>query len=421
MGVRPHGKPYGAGIKWLIGSGLLALISLGAGSYLLLFDRPTKPLPVRLIAIERGTVETTINESGTVELGGQQTLKSPTEGAVDRVLVQPGDRVTQGQVLLTLRNPERQTALADQQLQISQQEVTLLRSRQEIAEAQEQLAVDQQQLANLAPLAIDGAVPRTEVQQLENQVRDTIAALRTAEAAARTAALELEVLKLERQRIQQQLQDTTVTAPLDGVVLGVNVKNGDGVELRTDLLTLGNPAQELVQLQLSTLNAAQVRVNQLARVSVIGANPQIYTGRVQSLYPQAIVPSAEAGGRSDQSDQAAVPTTIRLDKPTRTLIPGAQVNVEIVLEQRQNVVVLNIEAIQRAETEPFVWVLAADNRVEQRSIDLGLEGLITVEVTSGLRPGEQVVLPSPDQSLAPGMTVIPEDSAAPNSLPPQPS
>ncbi|MEP0957535.1 efflux RND transporter periplasmic adaptor subunit [Microcoleus sp. FACHB-1515] len=398
-----------AGVNWLIGSGVLAIVSIGGWwVYAVALNRPANPLSVRLLTVERGTVETTINESGTVELGNQQTLSSPAEGAVDRVLVQPGDTVRQGQILLTLRNPDRQTALVNQQIQIAQQQVTLSRSRQQIAEAQAQLTANQRRRATLLPLAREGAIPQTQIQDIEDQIRTTIAALNTAQAEARTAALELQSLQLEQQRIEQELQGTVVTAPTSGVILGVSVKDGDGVDRRTELLTLGNPAQELVQLQLSTLNAAQVQPNQPARVSVIGANPQIYTARIQSLYPQAIAP-AEA----DSSEQASatVPTTVRLDRPTRRLIPGSQVNVEIVLEQRQNVVAIDIEAIQQAEANPFVWVMNGDQQVEQRSIDLGLEGLTSVEVRSGLRPGEQVVLPTPDQTLEPGMQVSPAEES----------
>ncbi|MDX2213273.1 MAG: efflux RND transporter periplasmic adaptor subunit [Oculatellaceae cyanobacterium bins.114] len=403
-------KEFKTGIQWLIGSGVLAGISVISWlAYGLWFNHSPEPIPVRLMMVERDTVETTINASGTVTLRGQQTLKSPAEGAVEQVFVQPGDRVSQGQVLLTLRNPERQTALANQQVKIVQQEVALARYRQRITEAQEQLVSDRERLQRLSALAEAGAIARTEAQDQEDKVRATLTDLRTAESDARNASLELESLKLENQRIQRQLQDTVITAPITGIVLGVSVENGDGVELRTELLTLGDPTQELVQLQLSTLDAAQVKINQLARVSVIGPNPEVFTGRVQSLYPQAIAPSESDQGSANQSDQATVPTTIRLDQPTQTLIPGSQVNVEIILERRPNVIALEVEAIQQSE-KPFVWVRDAEGKARQRPIVVGLEGLTEIEVTSGLQVGDAVILPSPDVVLTPGVLTVPADA-----------
>lgn len=396
--------------RWLAWSGALAVVSVGGClTYLLAVNRPAEPVPVPLLTVERRNVETTITEGGTVELREQRTIKSPTEGAVEQVLVKPGQLVKSGQVLLTLRYPERNIALAKQQLQIQQEKLTLARNRQKIIEAQEQVVAEERKLQQLTPLVQEGAIAQQQVQEQADAVREAQATLRDAQLEARTTAVELQNRQLERQGIQQQLRDTIVTAPHDGVVLGVNVQDGDGVELRTNLLTLGDPRQVLVQLQLSTLNAAKVQVGQIARVSAIGPKAQTFMGRVQSLGLQAMTAEEnqqqEGGGNQSLSDQPAVPATVRLDTPTQKLIPGSRVNVEIVVEKRENVVALNTEAIGRSGSQPFVWVRDRDNKAQKRPVSLGLEGLMVVEVTSGLRPGEQVILPSPELQLQPGMPV----------------
>ncbi|MDZ8030335.1 efflux RND transporter periplasmic adaptor subunit [Nostoc sp. DedSLP04] len=394
--------------RWLAWSGVLALAGAGGWlTYFLALNQPPEPLAVRLLTVERGNVETTINESGTVELREQRILKSPKEGAVEQVMVKPGERVKLGQVLLTLRYPERKVALTNQQLQIQQEQLNLARSREKIIEAQERLTAEEKQLQRLAPLVREGAIAQEQAKTQEDTVRVARASLRDSQAEARTTALKIQTLQLERQLIQQQLQDNIVTAPLNGVVLGVNVENGDGVELRTNLLTLGDPRKVLVKLQLSTLNAAQVRINQLARINAIGPNARRFSGRVKSLYPQALSPEAQKqdGSSSKQSEQPTVPATVELDSPTRTLLPGSRVNVEVVLQQRQNVVVLKTEAIVRSQPRPFVWVLDSQNQAQKRTINLGLEGLMNVEVTSGLHPGEQVILPPVESELKPGTPV----------------
>lgn len=371
--------------------------------YTLVLRQPPVPPEVPVIPVTRGTVEVTLNESGIVELGNQQVIRSPVEGAVDEVLVRPGDRIERGQVLITLRNPERQTALLEQAIEITQQEIALRRQRQAIAEAADQLAADEEQLQRLETLAQDGIVPLVDVQEQENQVRQSLAALRQAEADTQAAELALEGLRIAQQRIEQEVANTVITAPINGVVLGVDVVNGDGIERRTELLTIGNPAQEQVDLNLSTLNAAQVRPNQLARISVIGPTEDIFTGRVASLYPLASAPTEN----DSDSTQSVVPTIVRLDTPSRTLIPGSRVNVEIVLEQQESVLVLDVAAIEQMSDRPFVWRLDEDNRVQQQPISLGLEGLVTVEVTDGLSEGDRIVLPPPDIELESNLEVTP--------------
>ncbi|MEP0883557.1 efflux RND transporter periplasmic adaptor subunit [Trichocoleus sp. ST-U3] len=484
LGIEKLGKPeFKAGVKWLAWSAGLAVASIGGWLvYGLLLNRSGDPVAVRLVKVERGTVENTINESGVVELGGQQTLKSPAESAVERVLVQLGDRVQSGQKLIVLRDTKQETSLDAQQLEITKQELTLARSRQKveeaqerlttarrelqnrvnqqaairkqelsikrnqqkIAEAQEKLTAAQQELKQLQVLADKGFIPANELQNQQEQVRDAQSALRDAQLEASTSNLELQNLQQQRQtdqqeildkvataqtelrqaqlevattsrdiqmkvleikNLQQQLQNNIVTAPIQGKVLNIMVKNGNGVNIGNDLLTLGDPTQELVKLNLSTLNAAKVKSNQRVRISVIGPDAKKFTGRVQSLYPQAIASTSSSSEQESQSGQATVPATVKLDQPTRRLIPSSQVSVEIILQQRQNVVVLNTEAIQRSGSKPFVWV-RDQGKAQKRDVSLGLEGLTTVEVTSGLQPGDSVVLPPPDASLEPGTPVI---------------
>ncbi|AFY87845.1 efflux RND transporter periplasmic adaptor subunit [Chroococcidiopsis thermalis] len=410
---RKQGHKFRSGIQWLAWSATLAGICLASGlGYFLVFNSTAQPVTVQTVAVETGTVENTIDESGTVELQGQRTIKSPTEGAVDRVLVQPGNQVKADQVLVILRYPERQTALANQQLKILEAQATLVRNRQKILEAQEQLIADEKIRKKLDALAQEGAVAQQQVQELEDKVRQNEADIRNAQLEAQNATIQLQIEQLQRQSIQQKLQDTLVRSPLDGTVLGVSVKNGDGVELRTDLLTVGDPAQVKIKLLLSPLNAAQVRVNQVVRVSAIAPNAKTFTGTIQSVYPQAVTPeesqkqSGRSGGSSDRSNQPRVPATVKLDTPTRSLIPGSGVNVEIVLEQRRNVLVLNSEIIQRTEQRPFVWVKDSQNKAQKRYLKLGLEGLLTAEVAAGLNFGEKVILPPAEATLTPGTPVI---------------
>ncbi|MBE9017843.1 efflux RND transporter periplasmic adaptor subunit [Chroococcidiopsidales cyanobacterium LEGE 13417] len=410
---RKQGHKFRSGMQWLAWSATLAGICLASGlGYFLVFNSTAQPVTVQAVAVETGTVENTIDESGTVELQGQRTNKSPTEGAVDRVLVQPGNQVKADQVLVILRYPERQTALANQQLKILEAQATLVRNRQKILEAQEQLIADEKIRKKLDALAQEGAVAQQQVQELEDKVRQNEADIRNAQLEAQNATIQLQIEQLQRQSIQQKLQDTLVRSPLDGTVLGVSVKNGDGVELRTDLLTVGDPAQVKIKLLLSPLNAAQVRVNQVVRVSAIAPNAKTFTGTIQSVYPQAVTPeesqkqSGRSGGSSDRSNQPRVPATVKLDTPTRSLIPGSGVNVEIVLEQRRNVLVLNSEIIQRTEQRPFVWVKDSQNKAQKRYLKLGLEGLLTAEVVAGLNFGEKVILPPAEATLTPGTPVI---------------
>ena len=444
-------KTFKIGVRWLVWSGILAAASVGGWLvYVKTVNRPPEAVAVKIITVELDTIETTINESGMVQLGGQQTLRSPIEGAVDRVLVNLGDRIRFGQELITLRNPERQTLLTTQQLEIQKQELSLETNRQKVVDIAKKLEIFQQEFQEVVrqhnleqnsknttnklevreqeltlargqqklkeaeeklqaqKIKLQRLQIKTELSppQIPEKVMATREELRQAQLALSTDIRQLEKLKLDLQKSKQQLQQFVVIAPISGKILNIMVRDGDGIDRGTKLLTLGDPAEELVQLQLSTLNAAQVKPEQLARISVIGPNPKVYNGRVESLDPLATSEEKDGeSGSSSQSNRATVPATVKLDSPTRTLIPGSQVNVEIILQQKQNVVALNTEAIQREGGKPFVWVKDAEGKAQKRSITLGLEALTTIEVTSGLKVGEKLLLPPTEGNLEAGTPV----------------
>lgn len=492
MGIKDQ-KKMKAGLKWLAWSAILSGVSAGSlFAYGWWQTRPPEAIPVRLLAAELGTIEIMINESGVVELGSQQTLKSPEEGAVEQVLVKLGDQVVAGQPLLTLRNPERQTIIANQLVTIQTQEIKIARHKQAVREAEEKLAREEANLAtqlqerdlsrrtqvatkaleikeqkitiasarqrvlnaqeNLkeaerklaqletvyqkgyiagqeiddqknnvrtaqselrdAQLTLEGALVKLqnlqtdnllELEPIQNGVPQAEIDLRQAQTELATSLQELAANKLDLQKEQEKLQNYIVKAPINGVVLDIKIKNGDGVQRATELLTLGNPAQELVKLSLSTLNAAKVRPNQEARISIIGPNAKPFPGRVESISLQATSGSSQDSSSSESP--VSVPAIVRLNTPTGTLIPGSQVSVDIVLQQKQNVIALQTDAIQQDGSSAYIWVKDAQNQAQKRPVKLGLEGLTEFEITSGLRPGEKVILPPAETPLEPGMPV----------------
>ncbi|MBP0004316.1 MAG: HlyD family efflux transporter periplasmic adaptor subunit [Cyanobacteria bacterium SBC] len=331
------------------------------------------------------------------------------------------DAIDARETLATERETlERDRALFDRgfislnQLQDSENDVR--RAESQLREAELQVQTTRLNLESLqASLEryqreIEEATATTETKRLEAEakVRSAEVALQDALSNANVARLELQQLQLEAQTIEARLQNRLVSAPIGGKVLSINVLRGDVVKLGDDLLTIGNPDREVVGLQLSTLNAKDVRSNQLARISVIGPDEETYTGRVASV--SLLANSADTGSTSrrgvSQEGSSAVSATVNLDTPSGTLIPGSQVSVEIVLDRKPNAIALDIEAIQKPDTEPFVWLLDDANILSRQPVTLGLDGLTTIEILSGLEPGDRVAIPPATTELEAGMKAL---------------
>jgi len=488
-------RAYQRGVKWLIIATLFTGVSLvGVALYYKLQKNEAEAVAAGLQKVELGTIENKISEGGTVALGGQRTIKSPADSAVDQVFVKVGDPIVAGQNLISLRSTTAENSLREKQLEIQKQELAIERNRQKVEEAQNKLKIakitykndlekyqqqvkskqisqrieiqkNQAQLERQQQKVIEaqedltvaeaelnksnnllekGFISQTDLDPKKADIRTKEANLKneqltlknnildlensknkfdptpdptndiltaknellTAQSELQQSLSEFQKLKVGYKEQESKLKNNLVTSPLEGVVLNINVKPKDGIKLGDDLITIGDPDQELVQLQLSTLNAAQVKPNQSARITIIGPNSKPFQGRVEWVNLQATPEKSQSGS---SSGQPTVPATVRLDQPTRVLIPGGQVSVEIILEQQKDVIAINTELIQSEGKSSFVWKLDANNQVQKQPVTLGLKDLTKVEIKSGLKVGDTLVIPPTDIPLKPGMVIIEEE------------
>ena len=384
----------------------IALTFIGVGSFLIypqLTNRTNaNGTLVNLIEVQTGKVEDIINESGIVELEAQQTLKAPGDGRVARVLVKTGDRFTSFQTLVLLVDPQRETSAYEQNLNFKKKQLALATKEREVADAKIDLELKERKLQTELELFQKGFISENEFQTKQEQVRQARSKLSQAYQGVSSANIDLQLQELERTKKLAEQQKNLVTAPVSGKVLEVDVKRGDVVKLGDSLVTIGNPQQQIIKLQISTLNATKVKLGQIARVSKIGPNSQVYTGRVESL---SLIASKDNNSGNNNSTQPTVSARVKLDAPTQKLIPGSQVSVDIVLVQQKDTAILPANAIVQNKGLPFVWIENDLGVAEKKTVTLGLEGITNVEILSGLKPGDKVILPSANLVLQPGMKV----------------
>jgi multidrug efflux pump subunit AcrA (membrane-fusion protein) len=89
------------------------------------------------------------------------------------------------------------------------------------------------------------------------------------------------------------------------------------------------------------------------------------------------------------------------------LVPGMFASAVLITQQKADAVSVPVEALSRSGDRATALVVGADNKIEERKVVLGVEDANRVEVLSGLRLGEQVVLGGQDQ-LRPGQEVRPK-------------
>lgn len=369
---------------------------------------PPPPRPVETVALTTGNGMRRINLLGQVEASERATIRTQTEGVVQQVFVQPGDRVTAGRTIAILDNADQQLALAEAQARLAQERSNLARlqvgTRPEIiAQRQSELSATQarerEALDNVqrtSGLVAQGALSqRTLVEAgagldaARGERLRAAAALAEAQAGPtrEEIAAQSGVVAAAQSAVNQArlaLGRTRVTAPSDGVVQAREVSVGDYVERSSPMVTLVDRATLDVFLEVPEELSSQVTpglpVTLSARAVPGWQGRAIITG---------VMPTANATSRRQM-------VRVRLDNPDRRLLPGMAIQGELQQRSNQPSFVVSRDALVRRGDRWLVYTVA-NGRARQFDVelvaDMGREMAIYHEQ---LQAGQPVVVRGAD-------------------------
>jgi multidrug efflux pump subunit AcrA (membrane-fusion protein) len=236
------------------------------------------------------------------------------------------------------------------------------------------------------------------VQEQPESVNDVAAA--QADVTAKQAVLE---------DFQRQLDDTTLLAPTDGTVAVINGRIGEeiagggsnrggfdasaasrppnaqapgSVSSRAGgFVTLTDLGTNEVKARFSEADTAKIKAGQAAKVEFESLGQQL-SARVIRIDPIETV----------VANVVTYTVTLLLDKKLDEIKPGMTGNVDVIINQKQNVLRLPVTAINPRNGRATVQVLGQDDKLESRQVTTGLKGDDDVEITSGLDVGDKVVV-----------------------------
>jgi HlyD family secretion protein len=326
------------------------------------------------VNITRGDIVKTVLVDGNLEMPDKAYLSFGATGTVTEVLVNEGDNVTKDQVLARLDAPslESSVEMAELQVKIAQEQVKAAQAQYEIA------------LINWKAAAANTTLKKVYQEQVD-----------IAEANWEAAKLNLEIAKLNLETARLSLDKAVIVAPFDGVVTDITITEGKEISAAT----LATPAISLVDTSeiemhgfIDEIDVAMVKIGQAANITLDALPDEAISGKVAFI---SLVSTIRAGVVSYE-------TTITLENPVAGLKDGMSVTAEVIIERRDDVLVIPNRAIRGTSENPKVVVLV-DKQQEWREITLGLTDGINTEVLSGLEEGERVVLPTTTETQTGGL------------------
>jgi HlyD family secretion protein len=333
-----------------------------------------QPIPVRVVAVEKGRVEETVTNSraGTVKARRRAKLAPEIGGRVLSLPRRRGARVRQGDLLLqvddSLQRARLRLAEDDQKSVAAQREQACLVAERAGRDRERTLA-----------LAKDGLVARDWDDRVESDARVAEAACRAAQSTADRATSAVALARAE-------LDKTVLRAPFDGVVADTFIEEGEWTAPSPPALPIP-PVLDLIDTRsiyvsapMDEVDSGRVKKGQAARVSVDSQPGRHFPAHVVEVAPYVL-------DRLEQNRTVEIELELDDASADAALLPGTSADAEVILSARENVLRVPTQALIEGGR---VLVLEGEQLVE-RTFQVGLRNWDLTEVAAGLSAGERVV------------------------------
>lgn len=342
--------------RWWIPTVIVALIlALAAGGFAFYKSRTAKadataaakpkdgngkdkaPVPVSIAAVAAAPISSYISSTANLVAENEVKIVSEADGRVERLLVEEGDFVQQGQALATLVRGDAE----------------MLREKARVRAMNARVAYNRAKEMHGKDLISQGDYDKT--------------------------VMEKEVAEQELGEAEWRLGKTSIRAPFTGRVTDRMINAGQHVRPNDVLFTLTDFDPLIARIFLPERDVITLQPGHEVRLALRAATDVNFKGRIRQISPVV------------DTSTGTVKVTVEAVNPPAVVRPGAFVTVDIIRETKANAIRIPREAVIRELRDAHVFVVQK-NVAKRRDITLGIEEGDYIEAVSGLKPGEQVIV-----------------------------
>jgi HlyD family secretion protein len=357
-----------------------------------LMKRP--PIDVETVKAARGTVTDEISSASAGEVMAERDaqIRAEISGRVLAVKHKRGERVKQGEPIVTLDS-------SDLDARLRQAQATLEAQRAQVAEADAHADAAKKSAEREKSLAEKGAEAQQVADDAVARSTEAIAAAQASHAQLDQASAALQVARVARSHAE-------LTAPFDGLLADVTVDPGDELTVGGVVFQVVDDSRLRVEAPIDEADIGKVKVGQKATLRLDALPDQPIAGAVSRMDPT--VRKDEKGARTLKLEVEVADLKEAMGKGLR---PGMSANVDVRVAEKNDLVYLPTNVIVGRGTKRTVYVVEG-GLAKERQVQVGLSSWERSEITSGVKEGEEVISSLNVKGLADGVPVKVEDAGA---------
>src|SRR5229473_2295701 len=358
----------------------------------------------KLARVDRGDLAKNVVATGKIQAITQVDVKSKASGIVKKLYVDYGQMVARGQVLAELDKEEIQARVNQQRASLEAAEaaangaVADLQRAKVDAEGPDvpmlKRAYDRaRQMSKegvISDAALDDAHKNYEMAVNKQKLAQANEAV--AQAKVREAQAQVSQSRALLAQTDEEFRNSTITAPIDGMVLSRNVEVGDAVSSilvlgssATLVMTLGDIREVYVQGKVDESDIGKVYIGQPARIKVESYKDRTFSGKVTKISPMGV----------EKDNVTTFEVRVSIDNSKGELKSQMTANAEIILEEHKGVLIIpEASLIYDKDRKASVEIADPSGKDGKKKlpVTVGISNGSKTELLSGLKEGQQVVL-----------------------------
>ncbi len=351
-------------------------------------DVDAQTMPTASVApVQRGTISHSLTLAGEFQPYQVVDVHAKVSGYIRHIYVDIGDKVHAGETLAVLEVPELDAQLQGTTAEYARSKDEITRAEHNVVRAESQyqaLHADYIRLKRAAA-AQPGLIAQQELDDAQSKDLASAAQVDAAKAALSAAENQSAYAKADNQRVHDLEAYTNVTAPLNGVIIWRYADTGALIQAGT-----ASDVQSLPIVKLSQSDLLRLRLpvpEEDVRYIHIGEPVQVTVGALNRTFGGKVVRFT----RDVSTQTRTMETEIDVPNPNLALMPGMYANATLQLQHHENTLTVPIQAVMQNGNQASVLIVNGQDRVESRSVTLGIQNPTRVEILSGLNVGDSVI------------------------------
>ena len=359
-------------VKYLV----IAAVVVGAGYWL-----KFAPVSVNEHLVQRGPLVAEVMGTGTLEARVQATIGPNISDRIEQILVDQGDRVSAGQVLVRLDDDELQHQVAIAQASLEAEVAAIERIKTDKLRAVAVFDQAQASFTRVQSLIKKKAVSQDELDRATEALAIATVGISHAEAAIAEGQKKVVAAERTLESHRSRLTDTEILAPFDGLIVKRNREPGDVVVPGSSILTLISLDELWVRAWIDETEMAKLAEGQSARV--------VFRSEPGKSYPGTVV---RLGKEADRETREFI-VDVRVLELAKNWAVGQRAEVFIEATSKEDVLQLPAEKILTRKGQIGVFV-REEGLAQWHPITTGLRSRDAVEVSDGLQTDQAVITPT---------------------------